>query len=330
MKSFYTKNVNKIAAIAILIIVVSALAGCRQGSWSVTAYTSWGNEFKFESFMQGVTGWPVAILSYPFAFLMGSIGKLCGNSYAWGIIFTTIIVRTIAWPIYSKQNSSSVKMQIMQPELQKIQRKYAGRKDPEAQQRMQQETMALYKKYKVNPLGCGLTMFLQFPIFMAMYECVRRIQLWQVIDGGISVPGRFTLSNTTLFGYFNINTAVMGGNDSSGIIKATETKDIIFGIVIAILFSAITLLSQKLSQRPPKYLKNRPGAVKTQQQEQQAKSMKFMSYFMVVMFFVMSLSSTALSLYWLIGGIYQLVQSQIGRKLNEREYYKAKEKSNII
>ena len=329
MKSFYTRNINKIAFIAILLIVVSALAGCRQGTWSETPYTTWGAEFHFDNFMQGVTGWPVAILSYPIAFLMGNIGKLCGNSYAWGIILTTIIVRTIAWPIYAKQNSSSVKMQQMQPELQKIQRKYQGRKDPASQQRMQQETMALYKKYKMNPLGCGLTLIIQFPIFMAMYECVRRIQLPQIINGAVEIPGRYYLANTKIFGIFDINTAVMGGANGTGF-NTAQMQDKIFGIVIAVLFAVVTLISQKLGQRPPKYQKKRPSAVKSQQQEQQAQTMKFMSYFMVVMFFIMSLSSTALALYWLVGGIYQLGQSEIGRKLNEREYYKAKNKSNII
>lgn len=329
MKNIFTRNINKIVTIAILIVAVSALASCRQGSWPTTPYTSWAKEFHFSGFWQGLWGWPVAILSYPIAWLMGHIGRICGSSYAWGIIFTTIIVRTIAWPIYAKQNSTSMKMQLIQPEMERIQRKYMARKDPESQQRMQQETMALYKKYKMNPLGCGLTMFLQFPIFMAMYECVRRIQLSQVIDGAVEVAGEFSLASTKLFGIFDINTAVMGSSSSSGIAKATSAKDIIFGVAIAVLFSAVTFVSQKLAQRPPKYQKQRRVA-KNEQQEQQQKMMKTMNFFMMFMFFFMSLSSTALSLYWLVGAIYQLFQSQVGRKLNERAYYKAKEKSNII
>ena len=327
MKLFFTKNINKIAMIAVLIVVVGALASCRQGSWPTTPYTTWAAEWKFSGFWQGLWGWPVALLSYPIAWLMGTIGRLCGNSYAWGIVFTTIIVRTIAWPIYSKQNSTSLKMTLLQPEMEKIQRKYQNRKDPESQQRMQQETLALYKKYKMNPFGCGFTMILQFPLFMAMYECVRRIQLTETLDGVVSAAGRFTLANTKLFGFFDINTAVMGQND--GIAKASAWQDIFFGILVAVLFSAVTLLSQKLASKPPKYQKQR-RSVKTQGQEQQQKTMKYMNYFMVLMFFFMSLSSTALSLYWLIGGVYQLFQSQVGRKLNERAYYKAQEKNNII
>ncbi|MGM9971634.1 MAG: YidC/Oxa1 family membrane protein insertase [Anaeroplasmataceae bacterium] len=317
MKSYFKRNVNKISFLAILLVALVVLTSCRQGKWPNTVYTTWGAEFKFSSFGQGFTGWPVAILSYPIAWLMHLIGKALGNSYAWGLIFTTIIVRTIAWPIYAKQNSSSIKMQLIQPEMEKVQRKYAGRKDPESQRRMQAETLAIYKKYKMNPFGCVFTMLLQFPIFMGMYEAVRRVNLYSttVIDGGASTlvqPGRFALTNTKLFGYFELNSSF-----SSGVLH-----DKIFVVVVGLLFSACTLLSQYLGQKQPSYVKKRPNA----QQDQMAKQMKFMNYFMVVMFFVMSLSSTSLAVYWLIGGIYQLLQSHIGRKMNERNYYKMKSK----
>lgn len=329
MKNFYTRNMNKIAMIGILVVLVSVLASCRQGTWPTTPYTNWGAEFHFSGFWQGLWGWPVAILSYPIAWLMGTIGGALGDSYAWGIIFTTLIVRTIAWPIYAKQNSTSLKMTLMQPEMQKVQMKYAARKDPESQRRMQQETMAIYKKYKMNPLGCGFTMILQFPIFMAMYECVRRIQLPQILDGTVEVAGNFTLGSTKLFGYFDINTSVMSSG-TSGIHQAVLGRDIAFGVILAILYAVVTLFSQKLAQRPPKYQKRNNNRVKTEQQISQEKTMKIMNYVMVGMFFFMALSSTALTLYWFIGALYQVFQSQVGRKLNERAYYKAKEKHNII
>lgn len=317
MKNYFKRNVNKLSFFAILLVALVVLTSCRSGKWPTTVYTTWGAEFKFSSFGQGLTGWPVAILSYPIAWLMHLIGKLLGDSYAWGLIFTTIIVRTIAWPIYAKQNSSSIKMQLIQPEMEKIQRKYAGRRDPESQRRMQQETLAIYKKYKMNPFGCIATMLVQFPIFMGMYEAVRRVNLYSttVIDGGASTlvqPGRFALSNTKLFGYFELNSSF-----SDGVLH-----DKIFVVVISLLFSLCTLLSQKLAQKQPSYVKKRPNA----QADQMQKQMKFMNYFMVVMFFIMGLQNTSLALYWLIGGIYQLGQSQIGRKINERNYYKMKSK----
>lgn len=321
MKNYFKSRMNKIALLSVLLVAVLSLVSCRSGKWPNTVYTTWAAEFKFSSFFQGLFGWPVAILSYPVAWLMHGIGKVCGNSYALGLIFTTLIVRTLAWPIYAKQNSASVKMQLIQPEMEKIQRKYAGRQDPESQRRMQAETMALYRKYKLNPIGCVATMFLQFPIFMGMYEAVRRINLYttKTLDGGASTiiqPGRFALHNTKLFNVFELNTSISG-----------TTGDKIFTIVIALAFSGITLLSQYLASKKPKYMKNRPNRA---QNDQNAKQMKMMNYFMVVMFFIMSLQSTSLAFYWLIGGVYQLLQSYIGRKMNERAYYKMQEKNNII
>lgn len=108
-------------------------------------------------------------------------------------------------------------------------------------------------------------------------------------------------------------------------------QDKIFAVVLAVGFGGLTLLSQKLAAKKPKYLKEYNNSKSTNaQQEQQQKQMKMMNIIMTVMFVFMSLSSTSLALYWLIGAIYQLFQSFIGRKINERNYYKAQKKSSIV
>ncbi len=321
MKSFFYRNINKITAMAVIVVVASFLTSCRQGAWPTTVYTTWGAEFSQLKGMQVVFGWPVALISYPIAWLCSTIGKALGNSYAVGILFTTLIVRTIAWPIYSKQNGATIKMTVMQPEMQRIQAKYATRKDPESQQRQSQEMAALYKKYKFNPLGCMFTTVMQFPIFMAMYEVVRRINLNIVTKneaGEIisSIPGKFALSNTKIFNYFELNTSFF---------DATLAQDKIFAVVLALAFGAVTYVSQKISSKKPSYQKTYPN--QNPAADSQAKQMKMMTTVMNVMFVFMSLQSTSLALYWLIGGIYQLGQSQVGRYMNEKNYYKMKEKN---
>ena len=321
MKLFLYKNWLKIAAVFLITFLMLGLSSCRTSAdyWYGTVYTTWGNEFHFQNFWDGLWGWPVSILSYPFAWLCSSIGKGLGNSYIWGIIFTTIIIRTIAWPIYSRQNGVSVKMQLMQPELDKLQKKYAFRKDEVSQQRMKQEMMLIYKKYKFNPLGCVFTMFIQFPIFVSMYEVVRRINLTQIVDAGngvlVETFGKFALADTKLFGFFELN----GTSATQG-----EMKDRILCVVIALLYAGITFLSQKLAQRKPSYMRKTSYNVKG---NDQAKQMRIMNIVMIVMFFFIALSSTALGIYWLIGAIYQIFQSYIGRKMNERAYYKMKKES---
>ena len=330
MNNFIYRNRHKLLLIALCFVLLISLTSCRfdSRSWYSRPYTTYsadwsrmwnGGKGAFNSFF----AWPVNLLSYPIARMCNAIGKLCGNSYFWGIFFTTLIVRTLAWPIYSKQNSSSLKMQMMQPELQAIQRKYQGRQDPRSQQMLQQETMRLYKKYGVNPLGCVFTMFIQFPIFMSMYEVVQRINDSRTVhEGGISITykGALSLKNTKILGIFEMETSAFKSFSSQ------DWTNFFFGLFIALAFVGVTLLQQKLAQRPPKYQKVRPNDKKNQPNQ-----MKWVMIIMNVMFAFMALSNTTLGIYWLIGACYQILQAQIGRKINEHKYYKAvKENSNVF
>ncbi len=330
MRQFFIRNKSKFLMIAFLGILVFSLTSCRTNTeaWNTKPYldgwSGYSEEFHFSNSWEAMWGWPVSILSWPIAWICSNIGKCLGNSFFWGILFTTLIVRTLAWPIYSKQNSMSLKMTLMQPEMTRIQRKYANRRDPQSQQQMQMETMKLYKKYKVSPLGCIAPMFIQFPIFIAMYEVVRRINATSVtMVNGVEIVqyGKFALYDTKLFGFFELNTSF----------SDPELKNKLFAVALALIFGGLTLLSQKLASRQPKYVKdyqkNRP---QTAQAEQSQKTMKIMNYVMTIMFVMMSLTSTSLALYWVIGAVYQLFQSFIGRKLNERNYYKAQKKSTVI
>ena len=86
-------------------------------------------------------------------------------NYGISIIFLTIIIRMLTFPLQFKSFKSMKKMQEIQPELTKLREKYKS--DP---QRMQQETMALFKKAGANPIGGCLPMILQMPIFFAFYK----------------------------------------------------------------------------------------------------------------------------------------------------------------
>lgn len=87
------------------------------------------------------------------------------QNYGVAIIFLTIVIRTLTFPLQYKSFKSMKKMQVIQPELQAVREKYKS--DP---QKMQQETMALFKKAGANPLGGCLPMLLQMPIFFAFYK----------------------------------------------------------------------------------------------------------------------------------------------------------------
>lgn len=132
---------------------------------------------------------PVALLTKSETFIIGPISTVLGyildfifnimygitqnSSLAISIIFFTIIVKVILLPLMINQQKSMRRMQLVQPKLQKIQNKYKGKKDPESQQKMQQELSAFYKKNKVNPFGGCLPLLIQMPIFFALFTVLR-------------------------------------------------------------------------------------------------------------------------------------------------------------
>ncbi len=91
------------------------------------------------------------------------------------IILFTIIINLVMWPLTVKQQKSSKMMNVMQPELQAIQKKYKGKTDQTSVMRMQAETKAVYNKYGTSMTGSCGTMLIQLPILFALYQVIYRI-----------------------------------------------------------------------------------------------------------------------------------------------------------
>ncbi len=249
------------------------------------------------------------LLIIPISFIMGFFGGLFFNSYAIGIIFATIIVRTIAWPIYAKANDMSMKMALAQPDLNKLQNKYAARKDPQSQQKMQLEMMQLYKKHGISMLGC-FTPILQMPLFLAMFQVVHRI----TVPGGMFVD---KISHQKMF-WGSLDLTTSGVNDP-------------WSYILAAIVGVTMWLLQKIGQKKPVYAKETGTQVKSEQALQTEKTMRTVSTVMIAMMTFASFTSVnALGFYWVIGNTYSIVQSIINRKLQEKKYYKQKEAQTII
>jgi YidC/Oxa1 family membrane protein insertase len=90
------------------------------------------------------------------------------GSYGIAILILTVIIRVLFWPLTHKSTESMQRMQALQPQMQALKEKYKD--NP---QRMQQETMALYKENKVNPFGGCLPMLVQIPVFIALFAVLR-------------------------------------------------------------------------------------------------------------------------------------------------------------
>ena len=110
----------------------------------------------------------------PLAYFLLSLGRAVKN-YGLSVIIISLIIRTIAFPITRKTAMQSELMKKAQPELNKLQKKYEGKQDQESMIKQNQEMMAIYKKYNINPMAGCLFSMLQLPIFIAFYEAVQRI-----------------------------------------------------------------------------------------------------------------------------------------------------------
>ncbi len=106
------------------------------------------------------------------------------GSAAVGIILFTILARLVILPLTLSSLRSSRKMQEMQPLVKELQRKYG--KEP---QKLQEETIKLYREQKVNPAGSCLPLFLQLPIFFGVYQAVSHLMIpdWRIhLSPGVS------------------------------------------------------------------------------------------------------------------------------------------------
>lgn len=276
------KKNKKIALVLVFAFLIVGLAGCSSGN--VTEPITKDTFFVIKWF-----GWLYNFLAID-------------NKFGWGIIFATIIIRTCAWPVYAKSNDMTVKMQLMQPEMNKINLKYATRKDPDSQQKMQMEMMGLYKKYKINPLGCILMQVLQMFLFTMTWQVVSRIP---VRGEGVL----YTLDSDFLF---------------LDLSKGGSFTD--FSWILAALVGITMVIQQIIAQKKPKYQKNIPTPQVGNQGSMQ-NSMKIMMYFMVFMMVTVAWGNNALALYWIVGNIFSLFQMLISRQLSAKKYEKMK---NII
>jgi YidC/Oxa1 family membrane protein insertase len=112
---------------------------------------------------QDYGGLPMEWLAVPILWLMHRFYEYTHN-YGVAIILLTVITKVLFFPLTIKSMTSMKAMQALQPQINALRSKYKS--DP---QRLQRETMALYRTHKVNPLGGCLPMVVQIPIFYALY-----------------------------------------------------------------------------------------------------------------------------------------------------------------
>ncbi|AIQ21383.1 membrane protein [Paenibacillus sp. FSL H7-0357] len=156
MSLLKTRRGKQFLLLGLMVLMIAVLSGCAPSS----AVTHTTEDLKNGSFWQ-------SNVVYYFAIALDTFAKWFDGQYGLAVLVMVLIVRTLILPLTMKQVRSSRAMQAIQPELQKIQKKYKDQ--PE---KVQQETMRLFQENKVNPISGCLPLIVQMPIFIALYNSI--------------------------------------------------------------------------------------------------------------------------------------------------------------
>ena len=110
-------------------------------------------------------GW-FYFITKPMFWLLDNIYKVVGN-FGIAILLITVLVKALFFPLANRSYMSMARMKAVQPKLEAIKKQY-----PDDRQKQQQETMALYKAEKINPVAGCLPMLIQVPVFFALYKVI--------------------------------------------------------------------------------------------------------------------------------------------------------------
>ena len=238
--------------------------------------------------------WDVGLLYglfvYPLSWLINLFVVWFGST-GWAqigaILVVTIILKLLILLLTFKSQSSTQKMQDIQPELLKIQAKYGQNPSPEDKQRMSMEMMNIYQKYGVKPFAPFLSMLITFPVFIAMYRAVMFLGILRTGDIGGVILGN------------NLNTYIIGENAFNFV-----------ALIVFILMAASQIMSMKLPQ-----LMNKKRM--TEQAKQAQKQTSMMTNIMMIMILVMGfMMPVTMSVYWIASAVVGIIQSLIMHHFN--------------
>ena len=212
----------------------------------------------------------------PLAWLILFFGKFTGK-FGLGLIITSILIRLVMLPLTKKTAVQTEKMKEIQPELNRLEKKYADKdqNDREVMMQKSQEMMMIYKKHNLSPMSGCLTAFIQLPLLMAFLDAINR------------VPAIFEEN----FIGFHLGTTPKIGIENGNWLYITLT----------ILVAITTFLSLAKSQNNAN--------------DEMAKQTKTMMNVFTIIIIIMSIfMSSALNIYWIVSNTFTLLQNYIVKR----------------
>jgi len=216
-----------------------------------------------------------------------------GHDFGIAIIFLTLIIRIILFPISVKAVNSQRGLQKLQPKLQEVQKKYKDDKEKQAK-----EILELYKKEKINPFSGLLLALIQLPILIALYRV-----FWQGLD-----PKELTGLYSFVSNPGHINSIFLH------IINLSKPN-----IIFAVLAGLVQYLQTKMLLPKDSPNKNNQGKDVDFSQAMQ----KNMTYFLPVFTVIILINlPSALGLYWIASGLFSVIQQYFIFKKDKLETLK--------
>jgi YidC/Oxa1 family membrane protein insertase len=241
--------------------------------------------------------WVVAWIMVAFHQVLSTIGlpKESGWTWALSVVGLVIVIRIILIPLFVKQIKASRGLQLIQPEVKKIQEKYKGKTDQASRQAMTQETMALYKERGTNPFASCLPILLQAPIFFALFRVLNGLQ--GIASGKRDVIGPMSrelasqAESSTLF----------GAQLSDTFLRTDSLATKILTVVLIVLMSATTFTTQRQLM-----MKNMPASALDNPFAQQQ---KLLLYILPLVFAVSGVNfPIGVLIYWLTTNLWSMGQ----------------------
>lgn len=244
--------------------------------------STWGKAWKDDGLLNGLLVYPMSWLINVFVTLFGGTGW----AQVFAIIVVTCLLKLLILLLTFKSQSSTQKMQDIQPEILRIQAKYGQNPSAADKQKMSMELMNVYQKYGVKPFAPFLSLLVTFPVFIAMYHAVMNLGVLRTGNIGGVILGN------------GLSTYIIGGN-----FKVTA-------LIIFIIMAASQVLSMKL----PQILNKKRMSEEAKKQQKQTSMMT--NVFMIMILVMGFTMPVVMSIYWIASAAVGMLQSYLMHKLN--------------